>query len=339
MISIDGFPVRLLDGLGFKHLVQVLAPEIRVPSRRKVMKELAIRVKKLAVPSLLKSLRVLPPGSLHLSLDLWETNSKESILGIKVHFLDEDWNLVSNLLAYSKFDGRHTGVNIRDHVRKILEDRGIKEETMGYVIGDNASNVSKAFNMEEELVDPWVVQMNLGVEEVVAAYAESGDGDSDDANDLSITFSDNNDETSDDDSDADSVDSGDLSDDIEEVNMENDFEVGELDLTGLKRIRCLAHTLQLAINDSVKQIQAIKDMVKYLNSIITVFRKSAIRSQDLKRRIKRSLIPIGKTRWNSILFAAERLTEVSKHLQLCLIWGQAPDPLKVRFFIKTYYIA
>jgi len=166
----------------------------------------------------------------------------------------------------------------------------VSKNQLGFVMGDNASNISKAFNVEDLIIDDWVIHPHTNKDHGVGLSDPISD---EEEREMDLMEPTENQEQ-------------------EQIIMTRDFQAMdfELDSVGAKRLRCLAHTIQLAINDSLKSDETVSDLVQYLNTIIKVFRKSPLRSDDLSNKIKRQLIPIGQTRWNSILFAAERMIEV-----------------------------
>lgn len=50
---------------------------------------------------------------IHVSLDLWSSISRQSILGVKIHFIDADWKLQTWTVGFKHFSHRKSGHNIR----------------------------------------------------------------------------------------------------------------------------------------------------------------------------------------------------------------------------------
>ena len=67
-----------------------------------------------------------------------------SYLGITGHYISDDWNLESVMLAYNQVTGRHTGGNSMMWYEGIISDFGVREKVK-HIITDSASNVKKAF--------------------------------------------------------------------------------------------------------------------------------------------------------------------------------------------------
>lgn len=216
-----------------------------------------------------------------------------------MHFINLNWELLSRFLCYKQISGSHTGAAIRSSFDAVMDERSIPKETLGYIMGDNAKNICKAFNMEDIVMDEWTVNARLFPDLGVRLS---------DPDEAATSAAGTEEETSEVDSDLE-TDNEDSSDEDISLSPEEDDLAGAF-LDDIIRLRCLAHTLQLAINDAIKDDEEVSAIVKYLNSIIQTFRKSPLRSDHLMKFISKQLIPIGKTRWNSILFAAERLLEV-----------------------------
>jgi hypothetical protein len=77
-----------------------------------------------------------------------------------------------------------------------------------------------------------------------------------------------------------------------------------------KFLACLAHTLQLVVNDAIKADKTSQDVSKYVDKLVEFFRRRGHWRTELKKLAKKELMKPIKTCWNSLLFAAERLAEV-----------------------------
>ncbi|KAM7289613.1 transcription initiation factor TFIID subunit 4 isoform X13 [Ixodes scapularis] len=75
------------------------------------------------------------------------------------------------------------------------------------------------------------------------------------------------------------------------------------------RIRCAAHTLQLAVNGAIRNEEAAKELIDVVNRVINIFRRSSYWTGRLKDLCGKDLVPATGTRWNSILAALKRLTQ------------------------------
>ena len=88
----------------------------------------------------------------------------------------------------------------------------------------------------------------------------------------------------------------------------------KVDLPWLLHIPCAAHTIQLCVN-KVMQLPLISEVIEGLLAMLTTFRRNkelriGLKSQQGLLRIGQpalQLINVVPTRWNSVLFAAERI--------------------------------
>ncbi|CAG7829554.1 unnamed protein product, partial [Allacma fusca] len=91
MVAVDGLPLNVTSGIGFKNLVQTLSPGITVKSRhtvrRKIQKEAAtVRKRNSEIDmSALSSQRI------HGIADIWSTKSLQSVLGIRIQYITDDF--------------------------------------------------------------------------------------------------------------------------------------------------------------------------------------------------------------------------------------------------------
>lgn len=72
------------------------------------------------------------------TVDAWWARNRASYYGITIHFIDNDWNLVSTTLDIVASKGKHSGRDIANMFWSILEDFGIVDKVQGLVM-DNAS--------------------------------------------------------------------------------------------------------------------------------------------------------------------------------------------------------
>ena len=76
---------------------------------------------------------------IHISMDIWTSQSLLSLYRIIIHFINNKGNYRTFLLSILKLAGQYTGVNIADSVAAILTEFNISDK-IGYFILDNASN-------------------------------------------------------------------------------------------------------------------------------------------------------------------------------------------------------
>jgi len=76
---------------------------------------------------------------IHLSLDIWTSPNCLPILGVVAHYISEDNQLESSVLAMREIQGSHRGENIALIVEEVIEEWGVVSK-LGFIQMDNASN-------------------------------------------------------------------------------------------------------------------------------------------------------------------------------------------------------
>ena len=121
-----------------------------------------------------------------------------------------------------------------------------------------------------------------------------------------------------DDLEAKNTDDETLLSDVEDIDEELDDWVpdeegydDQLDYEGrrLAHNGCVAHSLQLVINDSLKESSA-SDFLKYIRSCMVFFKKSTKWSDKLKELTTLDVVVSAQTRWNGMLIMLDRFTQV-----------------------------
>ncbi|XP_044715999.1 transposase [Hirsutella rhossiliensis] len=76
---------------------------------------------------------------INVSFDAWSSRKFTSLLGLTVHFLDDEGRFRTFLLGLPRIEGRHSGENLADRVSEIIHEYGF-ESRVGYFVTDNAES-------------------------------------------------------------------------------------------------------------------------------------------------------------------------------------------------------
>ncbi|KAG7426566.1 putative AC transposase [Fusarium oxysporum f. sp. raphani] len=88
---------------------------------------------------------------INVSFDVWTSRKFTSLLGLTVHFLDDEGKFRTFLLGLPQIEGRHCGENLAGRVSEIIYEYGF-EGRMGYFVTDNAeSNDTRLEELATEL--------------------------------------------------------------------------------------------------------------------------------------------------------------------------------------------
>jgi len=75
-------------------------------------------------------------SKISFTIDGWTSLNNISFLGITAHLITDKWKLKSFLLDFVKFDGPHSGANIKVAFLKSLRSYGI-ESKVSFINSDN----------------------------------------------------------------------------------------------------------------------------------------------------------------------------------------------------------
>src|SRR5216117_4075742 len=74
-------------------------------------------------------------------------------VGITVHYIDQNFNLQQELLAFKPIEGQHTGQNFANIVFKILEEYNIKTKFFCVTMDNSSNNFMMAKELQKLLAD------------------------------------------------------------------------------------------------------------------------------------------------------------------------------------------
>ena len=72
--------------------------------------------------------RLDPIRLVSLTIDSWTSENQVAILGITIHWIDEDWNLCERVLATEELKGEHSGENMANMVHDVLKDYNLTKK-------------------------------------------------------------------------------------------------------------------------------------------------------------------------------------------------------------------
>jgi hypothetical protein len=108
--------------------------------------------------------------------------------------------------------------------------------------------------------------------------------------------------------------------DLEAADDESspEYEDDDLPFYRPKHLSCVAHTLQLVVNDGLKSDIAALEVSRYLDKLTAFFSRRTHWRAEFKKVAEKDLVKPVKTRWNSLFFGLKRLCEVIVGKSLCL---------------------
>lgn len=137
-------PIQLVEDEGFQELIEFLAPEFQVPSRKTITKVIAelYEEKKQETKDILSKV-----DYVSVTTDGGTSSNAVSFLDLNVHFIDENMELRSQTLGVRENAEEHTSENYRQHTDDILEEFNVQEKVVCYTTdNENKERLHKKSN-------------------------------------------------------------------------------------------------------------------------------------------------------------------------------------------------
>ena len=96
-IADDLIPLSVVESKRFKSLLRILDSQYQVPSHKQLSTVLLKKKYDKLKSSVLDKLK--KTDTINLTIDLWSNRQMRSYLGITGHYISDDWNLESVMLA------------------------------------------------------------------------------------------------------------------------------------------------------------------------------------------------------------------------------------------------
>ncbi|CAG7825123.1 unnamed protein product, partial [Allacma fusca] len=269
---------------------------VAMPSRRSLGRTLTTEARNIK-RNYRKEISKISPACLHTSLDLWTSRSHHSVLGIRAHYIDDNWNLKNHSIGFVDFRGHKTAENVRKEFKSLVHNEyGICPSQLGVIMTDNAEENVKAFDMKEFTQE--------GAEEVDVSCADDESSDESEEIENNVVFS----------TDINPSDWEDMENEIPQLEDGDDNladfvkDLVDWSETKMRRHGCTAHALQLVVRECLRKNPRASEIMRYVQQLIAFF-NSTYWNQRLKSLANKGLIKIGDTRWNGFLLALQRILE------------------------------
>ncbi|XP_050510130.1 E3 SUMO-protein ligase ZBED1-like isoform X2 [Diabrotica virgifera virgifera] len=135
-------PFRMVESEAFRELTFGLNPNYTLPDRKTISK---IMIPHLYEQCMTKVKTLLEQGSTFcITTDCWTSRIYEtSYIGVTVHFLTEDFKLISVLLECGVLDMLHTSEDLATELLRIAVEWNIQNKIL-LAVSDNAENITNA---------------------------------------------------------------------------------------------------------------------------------------------------------------------------------------------------
>lgn len=142
-------PFSLVNTHGLRDFVAYLDPKMHLKDQRTFARSklplLYYNVKKAVEEKLAKDLDGL--AGVAFTTDLWSSRNFDPYLGLTLHYITRQWKMERILVYCGSAEGRHTAINIADHIDKVIADLSQLSHsaaTRRVCTTDNAQNMLSA---------------------------------------------------------------------------------------------------------------------------------------------------------------------------------------------------
>jgi hypothetical protein len=305
MVTVNGRPFSALFDSGFRKLLQPICDKLKMSVNRVNIKE---EIEKTAAVSRQALIRVLPT-LLNLKMDAVKLHER-SFLGINTQVVFEKKIQIYNL-GHIELTAAHTGSYLKNCVIEVLNKYKIDINRIYCIATDNAANMIKTVSLlnDTQIDDP----INDEEEKELSEEDEEEHNESESDGDLNVDFDLSDEEFEVDETDKDNENLSSLLTDL--ISAEN-----------ISLIRCAAHTLQLAVKDTVID-KNIKELLAAANQFARKLRTPT--SRLILKSLKKPIPVLNvKTRWSSSFDMVESLLDLRTEMNLL---GQS---IKKKFLLK-----
>lgn len=103
---------------------------------------------------------------LSITSDIWKNKRHTHFLALTGHFMDSNFEYVSIILAFKKFNERHLAKNIRNFIKTELINLNISNKIVATTT-DNAADIKKATNKFGVWISCFCHNLNLILKSII----------------------------------------------------------------------------------------------------------------------------------------------------------------------------
>ncbi|GBO99016.1 Zinc finger BED domain-containing protein 4 [Eumeta japonica] len=145
MIALDSLPFNFVENVGFRRLMQLVAPQYTLKGRNFFTEHSQELYAKVAnkVKFILSDLKFMS-----FTTDIWsEPAANVSLLSLTCHGITANFNRLRIILKCEEFHERHTGDVIASKFESMLNEWNILKEQVHCMVRDEGSNMKRAMSL------------------------------------------------------------------------------------------------------------------------------------------------------------------------------------------------
>lgn len=149
MIIVHGYPLAMVDHVGFKVFVKNLQPLFEVVPNNSV-EQACMEIygkEKLKVYETINKLH----GRINLSVEMWSSPENVEYLCLTAHYIDEDWKLQKKILSFVTLDSSHTEDMLSEVINKCLMDWDVDRKLFALTFDNCSTDDDIVIRIKEQI--------------------------------------------------------------------------------------------------------------------------------------------------------------------------------------------
>ena len=299
MVTVNGRPFKIVEDSGFRKLLNPISQALSDSGNKICINAENIREEVVMLASKIKKeiKEDIRDKFISLKIDI-ATRMDRAILGINIQLI-KNGKLTLRTIAMKELTHRHTAEYIKNAVADVLEQYEISISQIYTVTTDNGANMLKSV----KLLSNEQLKENAFADEDSPGTSQAASSNSDVENDV----------YSDEDSECEATDSSAFNIEILLESLAAFDFVESTSRPMLRGLRCAAYTLQLAVDDALKQSSLKSDIAK-ARHVCKILRNPSIMVILKKLKRKKPILDC-VTRWHSTCDMLQRLLSLKDFCQ------------------------
>ncbi|XP_042951872.1 zinc finger BED domain-containing protein RICESLEEPER 1-like isoform X1 [Carya illinoinensis] len=149
MIILHGYPLAMVDHVGFKVFVKNLQPTFDVVPNNAV-EQACMEIYEKEKLKMYEAINQLH-GRINLCVEMWSSLENVEYLCLTAHYIDEDWKLQKKILNFVTLDSSHTEDMLSEVINKCLMDWDVDHKLFALTFDDCSTDDDIVLRIKEQM--------------------------------------------------------------------------------------------------------------------------------------------------------------------------------------------
>ncbi|KAF5460869.1 hypothetical protein F2P56_020708 [Juglans regia] len=149
MIILHGYPLAMVDHVGFKVFVKNLQPTFDVV-RNGAVEQACMEIYEKEKLKMYEAINQLH-GRINLCVEMWSSLENVEYLCLTAHYIDEDWKLQKKILNFVTLDSSHTEDMLSEVINKCLMDWDVDHKLFALTFDDCSTDDDIVLRIKEQI--------------------------------------------------------------------------------------------------------------------------------------------------------------------------------------------